>query len=190
MSKTPPTQSGGQGVLQTSTGNSQDIILKPLPTQEDQVRSAYKQLAGIPAKLPAGNKGVPSEAYWAIAQITSDIMDREQQLKLSRTLAGLNGASVAFPGARESAVRNEMVKLAQKGQKSMQKAQAKPENIAMRGSAEEKSLHEAQKALREKRIALGLAKNDSTDARLSAEIAAVKKANADFQTKKATVKKQ
>jgi hypothetical protein len=131
-----------------------------------------------------------SQQFWAIAQNAEDVLNREQQLKLARYLCSLHGAVVVFPQARESAMRKELVKATQKGSAPpKQRLQAKPENAAMKGTVEEQLLHHAQTALRQKRIALGLAKNDSTDNRLKAEIEAIKVANSNFQSKKASLKK-
>lgn len=131
---------------------------------------------------------VTESTFWAIAQTALDSMSRQQQLQLAKMIAGANGAVLSFPNARESALRKEMVKRTQLGPKPVQRAQAKPENIAMKGSMEEITLHRAQKALREKRLVLNLAKNDTSDPQIAAEIKAVKDANAAFQAKKQAIK--
>jgi len=131
---------------------------------------------------------VSSEDFFHVVEIVTEKFSRDQQLRLVKMISGLNGATVSFPGAREGALRKELVKATQLGTKPGTNVKAKAENVAMKGSMEEKSLHTAQAALRAERLRLGLAKNDSTSPDLESFVSAVKAANAAFQAKKSAYK--
>jgi hypothetical protein len=136
-------------------------------------------------------KEVSDESFKATSWTAINDFSRDQQLKLAKLLAGSLGATLSFPNAKEASLRRELTKVAQKasaksGQQQTQAA--KPENAALKGSAVEKSLREAQKKLQAKKLELGLPK-DSEDSRLSEEIKAVKTANDAFQRKKEEILK-
>jgi hypothetical protein len=139
------------------------------------------------ATKESSKEGVPQTQFWRTTSEVLDDFNRDQQFRLAKLLAGSLGATISFPNAREAQLRNELVKAtSQKASTIIKSAPAKPENAAMKGSPQEKTLREAQKNLRAKRVELGLSK-ESDDPRLEDLIRAVKAANDAFQKKKSEV---
>jgi hypothetical protein len=131
-----------------------------------------------PAGLRGGKKDVASltgqslsdDEYWLTVRNITDKASREQQLQLARMVCGLLGANVSFPGARENRLLQEVKAAASVKQKNPTGSRAKkPENAALKSSAEYKEFASAEKALREAKAKLSIAKNDKLDPRVQQE---------------------
>lgn len=135
----------------------------------------------------ASSTGVSKEDFYNVVEIVGESFSRDQQVKIGKLIAGMVSAQLIFPNAKESLLRKEIAKASTSNANKGAQPTVKPENRAMRGSPEEITLRKAQKALRDKRVELGLEKA-SVDNRLADLIAAVKLANDNFQMKKSAVK--
>lgn len=148
--------------------------------------------AGSAAKpvQPARPKDVATgtSSYDQVLVLALTRFNRDQQLMLAKTLAGVLGGHLTFPEARENRVRNELLEIAlgskgtaskpagkpskvtskagEKKSKIKAKNPTKPGSKELRSSPEAKRLADCQKAIRDKRVELGIPKGTQGDPRL------------------------
>jgi len=131
------------------------------------------------------------DEFWLTVRTISTKASREQQLELARLISGLLGANVSFPSARENRLLQEVKAASSAKQNNPKGPRAKkPENAALKNSAEYKEFVSAEKALREAKAKLSIPKNDKSDPRVKQEAEAFENARTKFLDLKKSSKTQ
>lgn len=148
---------------------------------------------------PKGGSKIRDEVFDQVMISAITCFTRDQQSTLCKALAGVLGAHVSFPEARDNRVRGELLELitgkhnapvGPKGGKEKSKPKektskkeknpAKPGAREIRASPEAKQLAAAQSALRDERSRLGIAKGDLSDVRLKSFTDALEQAKTAY----------
>lgn len=144
------------------------------------------QIGMVTKPNPKGGSKIRDEVFNSVMVSAITCFTRDQQSTLCKALAGVLGAHVSFPEARDNRVRSELLELAtgrvvapvgpkggkekskpkEKTKKKEKKNPAKPGSREIRASPEAKQLAVAQSALRDERSRLGIPKGDLSDPRL------------------------
>lgn len=143
---------------------------QPTPPSQPPPQPPTEQKGGKKDVTSQTGQSLSDDEYWLTVRNITQKASREQQLTLARMVCGLLGATVSFPAARENRLLQEVKAASSATQKNPTGPRAKkPENAVMKSSPEYKEFVSAEKALREAKAKLSIAKNDKSDPRVQQE---------------------
>jgi len=185
---TEPNSSDGDGLQPTPPK-----VIEPKPPAGANGKKTVSFPSGnkeTVKKVPiADGKSLSDDEFWLTARNITEKASREQQLTLARMVCGLLGANVSFPAARENRLLKEVKAASSVTQSTPKGPRAKkPENAALKNSAEYKEFVTAERELREAKAKLSIAKSDKTDPRVLKEAKRFEEARTKFLDLKKSTK--